>query len=213
MSAATSAKESKRAKRMSWSRPRSRAAPFRQRSRQARAADCRGIPLRHRRSGGQAMTLWDVLKSDTNQVAYKVEEFRVRRMIEKGKLSPNDSVRRSGDTAWIRIADLPQSAWLDPMPSAKDRRKLRRRLPPRPSHHPIRRSLRHSSPKLRRLPIRWHIPFPSSCPPVNGMGRTWRGWRLAKSFRVPRVIRLADRACKLRRFAKPSQSSSTLPRR
>lgn len=82
------------------------------------------------------MTLWDVLKSDTNQVAYKVEEFRVRRMIEKGKLSPNDSVRRSGDTAWIRIADLPQSAWLDPMPSAKDRRKLRQATPTAPEPPP-----------------------------------------------------------------------------
>jgi biopolymer transport protein ExbD len=79
------------------------------------------------------MTLWDVLKDDTHQVALRVEEFRVRRLIEKGKLLPNDSVRRTGDTAWIRIADLPDDAWQDDMPSPADRKKLRQEKPIEPN--------------------------------------------------------------------------------
>jgi biopolymer transport protein ExbD len=118
------------------------------------------------------MTLWDVLKSDTNQVAYKVEEFRVRRMIEKGKLHPNDSVRRSGDTAWIRIADLPPTAWLDPMPSSKERRKLRQAQPTEPEspEPPPKPTTRAAVPKSPRTPD----PMGQTVPVEMPMGK-WVG--------------------------------------
>jgi biopolymer transport protein ExbD len=121
------------------------------------------------------MTLWDVLKSDTNQVAYKVEEFRVRRMIEKGKLSPNDSVRRSGDTAWIRIADLPPSAWLDPMPSAKERRKLRETLPTElESPEPVQPPPKPIPPSLSPKAPRTADPMSQTVPVDMPLGK-WEG--------------------------------------
>lgn len=80
------------------------------------------------------MTFWDVLKSDTMQQAYRVEEYRVRRMIKLGKLGPDDCVRRSGEQAWIRVADVQPSMWRDPLPSKDQQREIhdrRRQAKPR----------------------------------------------------------------------------------
>jgi biopolymer transport protein ExbD len=82
------------------------------------------------------MTYWDVLKADTHQVASRVEEFRVRRLIEKGKILPEDSIRRSGESVWTRVADLPATAWLDPMPSREERQRLREQRPSPPTEAP-----------------------------------------------------------------------------
>lgn len=68
------------------------------------------------------MTLWDVLKSDTMQHAYRVEEYRVRRMIKLGKLGPSDCIRKSGEESWIRVADIDPSMWTDELPTKSQQR-------------------------------------------------------------------------------------------
>lgn len=77
------------------------------------------------------MTLWDVLKSDTMQHAFRVEEYRVRRMIKLGKLSSNDCIRKSGEETWIRIADIETSIWTDEVPSKSEQRELHEKRKPR----------------------------------------------------------------------------------
>ena len=72
------------------------------------------------------MTFWDVLKSDTMQQAYRVEEYRVRRMIKLGKLGPDDCIRRSGEQSWIRVADVRPSMWRDPLPTKDEQRRIHR---------------------------------------------------------------------------------------
>lgn len=70
------------------------------------------------------MTRWDVLKSDTMQQAYGVEEYRVRRMIKLGKLSAEDCIRRSGTQEWIRVGDINASMWQDDLPTKDEQRAL-----------------------------------------------------------------------------------------
>ncbi|MBY0585889.1 biopolymer transporter ExbD [bacterium] len=102
------------------------------------------------------MTLWDVLKSETNQVAYRVEEYRIRRMIEKGKLLPNDSIRPTGQSEWTRIADLPNNVWRDEMPDSATRKKLREENPTQAEPTPLKppsRLLRPANPLSETVPV------------------------------------------------------------
>lgn len=71
------------------------------------------------------MTRWDVLIVATKQQARAVEEYRVRLMIQKGKLTPEDSIRKVGTADWIKVRDLTPGHWSDPIPSDEERRRLR----------------------------------------------------------------------------------------
>lgn len=71
------------------------------------------------------MTRWDVLRTETMSHAYGVEEFRVRRFIAKGAIKPEDCIRKSGESEWIKVADLPSDVWKDPVPSQEELQKSR----------------------------------------------------------------------------------------
>lgn len=71
------------------------------------------------------MTRWDVLRTETMSHAYGVEEYRVRRFIAKGAIKPTDCIRKSGESEWIKVADLPADVWKDPLPSQEDLQKSR----------------------------------------------------------------------------------------
>jgi len=71
------------------------------------------------------MTRWDVLRTETMSHAYGVEEFRVRRFIAKGSIKPEDCIRKSGESEWIKVADLPSDVWKDPLPTQDELQKAR----------------------------------------------------------------------------------------
>ena len=69
------------------------------------------------------MTMWDVLRTENMSHAYGVEEYRVRRMIAKGIIRPDDCIRIAGQKEWIRVSELPANVWKDAPPTEEERRK------------------------------------------------------------------------------------------